>query len=122
MGEMVKVLVLKRRPDGGHVGFWTEFEGEKVSSYEDTRGDDNIVYTLYRCTPYQGDAYRVHIANESDPGEPDYTLHPVKWDLRVGGGRPDFSEVWKREDIAEKFPLVLEDMDDYLETLPADPS
>ena len=29
MGEMAKVLVLKRRPDGGHVGFWTEFEGEK---------------------------------------------------------------------------------------------
>jgi hypothetical protein len=45
MGEMAKVLVLKRRPDGGHVGFWTEFEGEKVSSYEDTRGDNNIVYT-----------------------------------------------------------------------------
>jgi hypothetical protein len=46
MGGMAKVLVLKRRPDGGHVGFWAEFEGEKVSSYEDTRGDNNIVYTL----------------------------------------------------------------------------
>ena len=119
---MVKVLVLKMRPDGGHVGFWTEFEGEKVSSYEDTRGDNNIVYTLYRCTAYQGDAYRVHIANESDPGEPDYMLHPVRWDPRVGGGRPDFSEVWNQEDIAEKFPLFLKDMEDYLETLPVDPS
>jgi hypothetical protein len=121
MGEMAKVLVLKRRPDGGHVGFWTEFEGEKVSSYEDTRGDNNIVYTLYRCTAYQGDAYRVHIANESDPGEPDCMLHPVRWDPRSGGGGPDFSEVWNGEDIAEKFPLFLKDMD-HLETLPADPS
>jgi hypothetical protein len=122
MGEMAKVLVLQRRPDGGHVGFWAEFEGEKVSSYEDTRGENNIVYTLYRCTAYQGDAYRVHIANESDPGEPDYMLHPVRWDPRPGSGRPDFSEVWNREDIAEKFPLFLKDMEDYLETLPADPS
>jgi hypothetical protein len=51
---VLRSVVLKRRPDGGHVGFWTEFEGEKVSSYEDTRGDNNIVYTLYRCTAYQG--------------------------------------------------------------------
>jgi hypothetical protein len=68
------------------------------------------------------DAYRVHIANESDPAEPDHALHPVRWDTHVGGGRPDFSEVWNREDIAEKFPLFLKDMEDYLETLPADPS
>jgi hypothetical protein len=48
-------------------------------------------------------------------------LHPVRWDPRPGSGRPDFSEVWNREDIAEKFPLFLKDMEDYLETLPADP-
>jgi hypothetical protein len=84
--------------------------------------DNNIVYTLYRCTAYQGDAYRVNIANESDPGEPDYMLHPVRWDPRDGGGRPDFSEVWYQEDIAEKFPLFVKDMEDYLETLPVDPS
>ena len=47
MAEMAKVLVLKRRPDGGHVGFWTEFEGEKVSSYEDTRG---TITSSIRCT------------------------------------------------------------------------
>jgi hypothetical protein len=115
MSEMVKVLVLTLRPDGEYVGFWAEFEGEKVSSYEDTRGDYNIVHTLYRCTAYQGDAYRVHIANKSDPGEPDYTLHPVRWDMRAGGGRPDFLEVWNQEDIAKEFPQFLKDMD-YLET------
>ena len=39
---MVKVLVGKRQgpsfPD-----FWVEFEGEEVSSYEDTRGEQSII-------------------------------------------------------------------------------
>jgi hypothetical protein len=30
--------------------------------------------------------------------------------------------VWNQEDIAEKFPLFVKDMEDYLETLPVDPS
>jgi len=87
-----------------------------MREHEDTRGDNNIVYTLYKCTAYNFDAYRVHIANKSDPGEPDYALHPVRWDTRVGGGGPDFSEVWNREDIARQYPLFLKDMD-YLEPL-----
>jgi hypothetical protein len=68
---MVKVLVAQRAGES-FPGFWAEFEGEKVSSYEDTRGDKNIVYTLYRCTAYNYEAYRVHIADESNPNAPVY--------------------------------------------------
>jgi hypothetical protein len=116
LGEMVKVLVFKELPEGGYVGFWAEFEGEKVSSYEDTRGDNNIVHTLYKCTGYNSDAYRVHIANISVPADPDYALHPVRWDMRVGGGRPDFSEVWDQEEIARLYPTFIKDLEGYLPT------
>ena len=48
---VVKVLVGKKMGDR-FSGYWAEFEGQRVSSYEDTRGDKNIVYTLYECTAY----------------------------------------------------------------------
>jgi hypothetical protein len=121
MAEMVKVLVLKEFPEGRYVGFWAEFEGEKVSSYEDTRGDNNIVHTLYKCTAYNFDAYRVHAANISNPADPDYELHPVTWDTRPGGRRPDFSEVWDQEEIAQLYPMFIKDLEDYLETRHVDP-
>jgi hypothetical protein len=106
---MVKVLV-GERSGPSFPGFWAEFEGEEVSSYEDTRGDKNIVYTLYRCTAYNYEAYRVHIADESDPKTPVYELLPVERDTRSGGGRPDYSGVWMKENIAENYPLFLKDM------------
>jgi hypothetical protein len=122
MAEMVKVLVLKEFPEGSrYIGFWAEFEGEKVSSYEDTRDDTNIVHTLYKCTAYNFDAYRVHVANTSDPADPDYELHPVTWDRRVGGGHPDFSEVWDQVEVAQLYPMFMKDLKGYLETRHVDP-
>jgi hypothetical protein len=116
---MVKVLVAQRAGES-FPGFWAEFEGEKVSSYEDTRGDKNIVYTLYRCTAYNYEAYRVHIADESNPNAPVYELLPFSGDTRPGGGRPDYSQPWEKENIAEKHPLFLKDID-YFDTRNVDP-
>lgn len=115
---MVRVLV-GERSGPTFPGFWAEFEGEEVSSYADTRADKKIVYTLYRCTAYNFEAYRVHIADESDPKTPVYELLPVDRDSRSGRGRPDFSEVWTKEDIAAEYPLFLKDMD-YFETRKVD--
>ena len=116
---MVKVLV-GERIDFDFVAFWAEFEGEEVSSYNDTRGDNNIVHTLYRCTAYNFEAYRVHSADESDPDNPQYRLQPSTGDLRPGSGRLQFSEPWTPGDIADEHPLFLKDMD-YLETRDVDP-
>ena len=115
---MVKVLV-GERIDFDFVAFWAEFEGEEVSSYKDTRGN-NIVYTLYRCSAFNFEAYRVHIVDESDPDNPEYKLQPSTGDLRPGSGRLQFSEAWTPGDIADEYPLFLKDMD-YLETRDVDP-
>ncbi len=88
---MVKVLVGKRQGPR-FPGFWAEFEGEKVSSYEDTRGEQSIVYTLYRCPTENGEAYRVHVADESNPTNPVYDLLPNATDPHIRGVGPDFSE------------------------------
>ena len=116
---MVKVLVGQKRGDS-FPGFWAEFEGEKVSSYKDTRADKNIEYTLYRCTAYNFEAYRVHIQDESNPVAPVYELLPVEGDRRPGGGSLMYSEVWDREQIAGRYPLFLKDMD-YFDTRHVDP-
>jgi hypothetical protein len=111
---VAKVLV-GERVDGEFRGFWAEFEGEEVSSYKDTRGDNNIVYTLYSAHPHRFEAYRVHIADESDPKEPVYKLRPFSGELRPGSGRLNFAEAWTASDIVEEYPLFLKDMD-YFET------
>ena len=61
---MVKVLVGKQGEQGRFVGFWAEFEGEEVSSYE----EGGVAYTLYKATGYDYEAYRVYISDETDPG------------------------------------------------------
>src|ERR687893_962553 len=99
---MVKVLVAQRAGES-FPGFWAEFEGEKVSSYEDTRGDKHIVYTLYRCTAYTWEAYRVHIADESNPDAPVYELLPFEENPDITGVGPDYSGPYDREQIAAKF-------------------
>jgi hypothetical protein len=109
---MVKVLVGKKKGDE-FPGYWAEFEGEEVSSHKDTRGGKDIVYTLYRCTAYSEEAYRVHVADESNPANPVYALHP--FDENTG-----YEEPFYKEDIAAKFPLFLKDMD-YFRTQPVDP-
>jgi hypothetical protein len=119
MGETVRVLVAQRR-GSEFPGFWAEFEGEKVSSYEEPGSGKDIVYTLYRCTAYNFDAYRVHIADESNPDAPVYELHPFVGDSRPGRGQLHYTEVWELENIAEHYPLFLKDVD-YFETRHVDP-
>ena len=72
---MVKVLVGQKRGDR-FPGFWAEFEGEEISSNKDTRGEKLIIYTLYRCTTYQREAYRVLIADEGNPANPSTSCCP----------------------------------------------
>ena len=114
-----KVLVAQKRGDG-FPGFWAKFEGEEVGCYEDPRIDKNAVYTLYRCTAYDFEAYRVHVRDESNPDAPVYQLLPFEGDRRPGGGHIDYSEVWDREDIARAFPMFLKDLD-HFETRHVDP-
>ena len=117
---MVKVLVGQKK---GHKfpGFWAEFEGEEVSSYKDTRGGRHIVYTLYRCTAYRREAYRVHIADEGNPANPVYKLLPVSEDSRTPDSHPDYTEPWDEDQVAARYPLFLKDMD-YFEERRVDPS
>ena len=107
---MVKVLVSKRQgPE--FPGFWAEFEGEEVGSYEDTRGGKSIVHTLYKCTAYNYDAYRVHVADESNPENPVYDLLPSSTDPHIQGGGPDYSEPWRKEDVVAKHPMFVKHLD-----------
>jgi hypothetical protein len=116
---MVKVLVGQRAGET-FFGFWAEFEGEKVSSYEDPRLDKNIVFTLYKCTAYNSDVYRVHVADESNPFAPVYELRPFNGELGPGRGRPDYSEPWEKEDLAAEYPMFLKDID-YFDSRYVDP-
>jgi hypothetical protein len=113
---MVKVLVGKRDADR-FVGYFAEFEGEESSTYE----YKSVVHTLYRCTEYgEPGRYRVHISNETIPSAPVYELHPHQ-PPRVAGGWPDYKEPFYVEDIAERYPLFLKDID-YLQAFHIDPS
>jgi hypothetical protein len=116
---MVRVLVAQKRGDS-FPGFWAEFEGEEVSRYEDPRSNKNAVYTLYKCTAFRFDAYRVHVRDESNPDAPVYQLLPFQGDRRPGGGSLHYSEVWDQEDVAKAFPMFLKDMD-HFETRHIDP-
>lgn len=116
---MVKVLVGKRMEDK-FSGFWAEFEGEQISSYEDTRGEKNVVYTLYKCTAYNWEAYRVHISDESSPDSPVYELRPFSEDQNIRGLGPDYTEPYAREQLAFEFPLFLKNME-HLRTYYIDP-
>ncbi len=118
-GGMVKVLVGKRA-GGTFFGFWAEFEGEKISSYEDTRPDKNIAYTLYKCTAYNWEAYRVHIADESNLEAPAYELRPFDEDQHIRGLGSDYTEPYAKEQIAMNYPLFLKDID-YFQTYAVDP-
>ena len=98
---MVKVLVGSKASRGSFSGFVAEFEGGEISSYE----ADGTVYTLYKCTAYDQEAYRVHTQKETDPKEPVYELHP---DSGTRGGYD--ASPYTREQIAEYYPLFLKDM------------
>jgi len=117
---MVKVLVGKRQGPS-FPGFWAEFEGEKVSSYEDKRGGQSIVYTLYRCPTENGEAYRVHVADEGNSANPVYELHPNDPDPDVQGVGANYSDLWQKEQVAAKYPLFVKDLVDYLPVRQLDP-
>jgi hypothetical protein len=107
---VVKVLVGKKKDDR-FPGYWAEFEGEEVNSYEKIRGDRKIVYTLYKCTAYNFDAYRVHVADENDPANPVYELHPHSEYPDSQGWGQNYSEPYTKDQLAAAFPLFLKDMD-----------
>jgi hypothetical protein len=105
---MVKVLAGKRKI-GGFSGYWVTFEVEMVSSYE----DKGVVYTLYRCSAYDWEAYRVHISNETNPRSPIYELHPCE-DRSYKGEPPNYTEPYLKEQLALHYPLFLKDLDYFL--------
>ena len=116
---MVKVLVGKREGPK-FPGFWAEFEGEEVASYEEPRPDKNITYTLYKCTAYNFDAYRVHVADESNPANPVYELHPNSPYQGVQGARSNYSEAWRAEDVVAQHPMFVKHLG-TLDTIQVDP-
>src|SRR5215216_3228403 len=106
---MVKVLVGKRPDiDEELAGFWAEFEGEEISSY----AGKGTIYTLYRCTAYDFEAYRVHIVNEAEPDNPVYELHPYREDSYV--------KPYRDYEIASEYPFFLKDIE-YLPIYNIDP-
>jgi hypothetical protein len=117
---VVRVLVGQRKGDR-FPGFWAEFEGREISSYTDTRAEKHILYTLYRCTAYRWEAYRVHIADEGNPANPVYELLPVSESPHPRSPDLDYTEAWSRDQIAAKYPLFLKDMD-YFRERRVDPS
>ena len=100
---MVRLIVGTSEVDG-FVGYWAEFAGEEISSYTDGKG---VVYTLYRCTDYtqMGDAYRVHISDETDPEAPTYQLLPYD-DQTSSYTRP-----YDNRQVAAKYPLFIKHID-----------
>lgn len=112
---MVKVLVGQGGGASRFEGFWAEFEGEEISHYKNEAQDKNIVYTLYKCTAYNFDAYRVHIADESNHQKPVYELLPYDQEA-------DWREPYKDHNLAREFPLFLKDIAGYFDTRPIDPA
>ena len=111
---------LDKRRESGFPVSGPNSRGRRFSSYTDTRGEKHIVYTLYRCIAYQWEAYRVHIADESNPANPVYELLPVSEGPHTRS--PDYTEPWNRDQIAAKYPLFLKDMDYYFRERRVDPS
>ena len=108
---MVKVLVAKRS-QGTFGGFWAEFEGEELDSYE----NDGVVFTLYKCTAYSADRYRVHVVDERKHTTPVYELYPDYRDPQGGGFGPMASEEpYDKVRLAETYPIFLKTLD-YFET------
>ena len=112
---MVRVLVGQGGGAAGFEGFYAEFKGEEVSSYKDGTQDKNVVYTLYKCTEYDFDAYRVHIADESNHQKPVYELLPYSQGS-------SYAEAYDAEDLVKEFPLFLKDIEDYLKVRRIDPA
>ncbi len=98
MSDTVTVLVGQRWADKFDHR-WYRLKGEKVSSYEDEKG---VTYTLYRYTDpgYANEAYRVHVADETDSKNPTYELRPS----------PEDRSPYSRRDIADEYPRFIKDM------------
>ena len=116
MAKEVRVLVAERDEAARFDGRWATFEGEEVASYKDEREGKNVVYTLYKCTAYKNDAYRVHVADETDPQKPAYKLLPPPTDPD-GNRYPVPYDTYR---LAVDFPLFLKHVD-HFRSLPVDP-
>ena len=84
--------------------FWVEFEGEKVASYEK---EDDVVYTLYKATAYDNEAYRVYISDETDPQSPKHELHPSSGDPFIEGVEAVYADPYQWEEVVSKYPLFV---------------
>jgi hypothetical protein len=114
---VAKVLVGKKTEGKSFTGYWAEFEGKQVSSYEDPGLGKSIAYTLYKCTgtAYNFDAYRVHVADESSPENPVYELHPHDEYPDIRGVGQDYSETYTKDGLAADYPVFLKDIDYFRE-------
>ena len=113
---MVRVWVGEKGSQGRFSGYWAEFEGEEIRSYE----TEGVVYTLYKCTRYNFPAYRVHISYETDPQAPVYKLHPYSEDPHIRPSMREYPPPYTKEGIAEKYPIFLRNVD-HSQPLPVDP-
>lgn len=110
---MVKVLVANRNDDRRFFGFWAEFEGNELGLYVDDREGRRITYKLHECTAYDGDAYRVHIADETDPQAPSYELRPFDPAGAISGIGPDYSEPFDKRQLVDEFPLFAKTLEHF---------
>ncbi len=113
---MVLVLVGQYVEMGEFSGYWAEFEGEKINSFE----RQDVVYTLYKCTAYRFDAYRVHTSDETDPLAPVYELHPYTAEQPSHPPSRDYTEPYDEETLANQYPFFIQHLG-LLETRRIDP-
>jgi hypothetical protein len=106
MSDIVRVLVGERKNDK-FTYFWAEFEGEKVSHYEDEKG---VNHTLYKCTAFNFEAYRVHVSDETNSKEPTYRLEPYTKDSHISGMNPEYTRAYDRREIAATYPRFIKNM------------
>jgi hypothetical protein len=112
---MVEVLV-GQRAGTRFRGFLAQFEGDEISYYE----HEGVVYTLYRVSSVNYEAYRVHISDETNHKVPTYELHPYEGSPSEGRP-PGYGTLYDKRDIAQHYPLFLKDID-YFEPYPIDAS
>jgi hypothetical protein len=117
----VSVLVGERSEEGRFAGFRAQFQGREIASYTDARGGCRITYTLYRCTAYQYEAYRVHVADESDPRSPRYELHPSGESTGLSGVSRDYSEPFDKRQAVDAYPIFARDLEDAVRSMTIDP-
>lgn len=90
-------------------GEWVKFDGELLETYE----REEITYSLYKCTAYEFDAYRVYVADETNQMSPTYNLHPfVTWNEQR-----NYHEPYDAEQLADMYPMFAKSFVKFRERL-----